>query len=124
MTKKKGPSYEIKMLSALKALPNPLDDQRHGLLLYFVDNRARSNETRFEHIFKSSHGLVPNDIKHIPEGIKKSKLRKDKLRKWTYEYSFERKGPKKEYVKICIQLDKNDAHIAIVKTIFIAKTDK
>jgi len=124
MAKKKGPSYETKMINALKNLPNPLEDFRHSLLLYFVDNRARSNETRYEHIIKSSHGLLPADIKYIPEGIKKSKLKKDKLRKWTYEYVFERKGNKREYMKICVQLDKDDSHIAVVKTIFISKNGK
>ena len=124
MAKKNGLSYETKMTNALKNLPNPLEDLRHNLLLYFIDNRARSNETRYEHIIKSSHGLLPKDIKYIPEGIRKAKLRKDKLRKWTYEYIFERKGNKKEFIRICIRLDKNDMYIATVKTIFVSKNDK
>ena len=124
MAKKKGIPYETKIVNALKKLPNPLEDVRHDLLLYFADNRARSNESRYEHIAKESHGLVEKDILYIPKGIKESKLKKDKYRKWTYEYVFKRKGNNKEYVWICIQVDKDDQHAAIVKTIFISKKDK
>lgn len=124
MAKRKGISYEEKLINALKKLPNPIEDTKHGLFLYFIDNRARSNESRFEHFFKASHMLLPRDIEHIPSGIKKAKLRKDKNRKRTFEYTFERKGNKKEFVKICIQIDKEDSRIAIVKTIFVSKNDK
>lgn len=124
MTKRKGPSYETKMMNALNNLPNPLEDLKHNLVLYFPNNRARSNETRFEHYIKFSHKLLPSDIKYIPEGIKKAKLKKDKLRKWTYEYTFIRKCNKNEYIKICIQFEKDDAHVAKVKTIFVSKKVK
>lgn len=124
MAKRKGISYEQKMLNALESLPNPIADDRHGLVLYFIDNRARSNETRFEHIIKESHRLLLRDILSIPEGIRKSRLKKDKHRKWTYNYIFERKGVNKEYIWICVQSDKDDPHIVIVKTIFISKKDK
>ncbi len=124
MSKKNGSSYETKMINALKSLPNPIEDSRHGLLLYFIDNRARSNESRFEHILKVSHLLSPKDIKYIPEGIKKSKLKKDKVRKRTFEYIFKRSGIKREFIRICIQLDKEDQHIAVVKTMFVSKNDK
>lgn len=124
MTKVKGLSYETKMINALKALPIPIEDTKHDLLLHFANNRARSNESRYEHILKNSHRLTPKDIKSIPEGIKKSKLKKDKYRKRTFEYILKRNGNKKEYIRICIVLDKNDSHVAFVKTMFISKNDK
>lgn len=124
MTKIKGLSYETKMINALKALPTPIEDTKHDLLLHFANNRARSNESRYEHILKGSHKLMPRDIKSIPEGIKNSKLKKDKYRKRTFEYILKRNGNKKEYIRICIVLDKNDSHVAFVKTMFISKNDK
>ena len=124
MTKTKGLSHEEKIINALKQLPNPLVDTRHSLLLYIIDNRARSNETRYEHIAKESHGLSEKDILYIPKGIIKSKLRKDKYRKGTFEYIFKRKGNGSDYIRIYIKIDKYDAHVATIKTIFITKSDK
>lgn len=111
-------------MNALNTLPYPLEDLRHNLLLHFDDDKARSNESRYEHIIKGSHKLFPRDIAYIPEGIKNSKLKKDKRRKRTYEYIFKRKGNNKEFIRICIRLDKNDMHVARVKTIFISRNDK
>lgn len=71
MAKKKGLSYEEKMLNALEKLPNPIIDKKHNLRIYIIDDRVRSNQSRFEHIIESRHGLRPSDIERIPRYIKK-----------------------------------------------------
>ena len=65
MAKRKGLSYEEKLINALRKLPSPLEDKRHNLKIYFDDDRARSNESRFEHIVNQRHGLRPSDIERI-----------------------------------------------------------
>lgn len=71
MARKKRLSYEEKMVKALRSIPNPIEDKRHGIFIYFIDERARSNESRFEHIIEKRHELLPSDIKRIPKCIKK-----------------------------------------------------
>ena len=65
MAKRKGLSYEEKLINALRKLPSPLIDKRHNIKIYFDDNRARSNESRFEHIVNQRHGLLASDIERI-----------------------------------------------------------
>ena len=60
------------MFEALKSLPNPIEDKRHNIDIYFNDDRARSNESRFEHVIEKRHELLPSDIKRIPNNIKKA----------------------------------------------------
>ena len=121
MAKKKGLSYEEKMINALRKLPTPLEDKRHNLKIFFDDNRARSNESIFEHIVKQRHELQPSDIKRIPRYIKSSIFRKDSERSETYNIYIKRNNYNKEYIKISVQIKDNQPNIAIVKTIFITK---
>lgn len=124
MAKRKTLSYEEKMINALIKLPNPLEDKKHRINIYFVDNRARSNESRFEHISLLRHDLLPSDIRRIAEQINKSILKKDSERKDTYNLYITRNNYGKEYIKISLELNFKESNNAIVKTIFITKNMK
>ena len=124
MAKRKGKPYKQKMIEALKELPNPIYDKRHGLFIYFADDKARSNQSRFDHIVDPRHGLVPLDIKIIPKGIKTCILKKDKERLETYNIYLVRNRNTGEYIKISLKIEDNNPHIAIVKTVFITKNVK
>ena len=72
MARKKKLTYEQRMLAELQKLPNPIDDKRHELSIYFVNERARSNQTRFAHIIEARHELkqlssvkIKKDQKHL-----------------------------------------------------------
>ena len=124
MTKRKGLSYEEKMILALSALPNPLIDKKHNISIYFDNDKARSNQTRFDHIINSRHELFPSDIKHIPQKMKTCILRKDKERKETFNLYLKRNSISNDYIKLSLKIEENKPNIAIVKTIFITKTVK
>ena len=113
-----------KMMKAILSLPNPIEDKRHRIFIVFEDNRARSNETRFEHIINERHELKPSDIKRIPKMIKSSILRKDETKTNTYNLYIERNNYKKEYIKIALDLNFEKSNIAIVKTVFITQKFK
>lgn len=124
MTKIKGLSYEQKLIKALKKLPNPLVDKRHNISIYFDDNRARSNQSRFEHIICSRHGLKPNDINRIPKYIKKCIFKKEIGRNDTFNIYIKRNSFNDEYIKISIEIKPEDPTKATVKTIFITENIK
>ena len=124
MARKKKLTYEQRMLAELQKLLNPLYDKKHRILIYFDNDRARSNQDRFEHIFDSKHELLPSDIKRIVKGIKTSFLKQDKERKDTHNLYILRNVYKKEYIKIAIKIDFKKSNIGKVKTIFITKNFK
>ena len=124
MTKRKGLSYEEKLINALKKLPNPLVDKRHNLEIYFEDDRARSNQSRFEHIIDFKHGLLASDIERIQRYINLSKLKKDHERKETFNLYIKRNSLNNEYIKVSLKIDDNNPNKAYVKTIFITKVTK
>ena len=124
MARKKGLTYEQKMIKALKALPNPIDDKRHNTKIYFINNRARSNETRFDHIIDERHELLPSDIKRIVNKIKTAVFRIDKERAETYNYYIKRNNYSDEYIKISVKIEADKPKEAIVKTIYITKNVK
>ena len=124
MSKRKGLSYEEKMINALEKLPNPLIDKKHNLEIYFINNRARSNQDRFKHIINYKHSLLASDIERIPRYINSSKLKIDKERKNTSNIYIKRSGCRNEYIKISLKIDPKSPNIAIVKTIFITKVYK
>ena len=124
MAKRKSLSYEEKMINALRNLPCPLDDKRHNLKIYFDDNRARSNKSRFEHITNKRHKLKPSDIKRIPTHIKNCIFKKDLERSCTYNIYIKRNSYSEEYIKISVLINLNEPNIAIVKTVFITKVLK
>ena len=124
MAKRKGLSYEEKLINALRKLPSPLEDKKHNLKIYFDDDRARSNESRFEHIVNQRHGLLASDIERIHRYINFSKLKKDRERKETFNLFIKRNSVTNEYIKISLKIDNNNPAEAIVKTIFITKIYK
>ena len=124
MTKRKGLSYEEKLIDALRKLPCPLLDKKHNLKIYFDDGRARSNESRFEHITNQRHGLLASDIERINRYINTSKLKKDHERKDTFNLYIKRNSFNNEYIKISLKMSSEELLVATVKTIFITKVYK
>ena len=124
MAKRKGLTLEQKLIDALKKLPNPLKDQKHNFEIYFDDNKARSNQSRFEHIVDQRHRLKPSDIERISRYINVSKLKKDRNRKETFNLFIKRNSLNKEFIKISLKIENTNPNIAFVKTIFITKIDK
>lgn len=124
MAKRKGLSYEQKMLNALKKLPNPLEDKKHNLFIYFDDDRARSNRSRFGHIAELRHGLLPCDIDRTLKHINDSKLKKDKRRTDTFNLFIKRNSYNDKYIQISLEIEDLNLKIAFVKTIFITKIYK
>ena len=124
MKKKKGLTKEERLVKALRELPNPLEDKKHRILIIFDDNRARSNQSRFDHITLERHRLETNDIKRIPRKIKESEMEKDKERKDTYNLYIKRNNYSNEFIKISLKMDFKESNKAIVKTIFITNNYK
>ena len=121
MAKKTNEKYDLKLIEALKKLPSLIEDKRHGFIIQIRDDKARSNETRFQHIAKKMHELKVRDIESIPEGIcNYIKFAKSKEIKDTYYYYIKRKGEDKGFIQVAILLDLNDKKLAYLKTIFIA----
>ena len=121
---KKRLSHQEKVLNALRSLPVPLVDKKHGIEIYFLDSRARSNQTRFEHIGVKHHGLTAKDIHRIPKKLKDSELRIDKRLKDTYNLFIKRNKYSNEYIKIGLDLNFAISNKAKVKTIMIKKNSK
>lgn len=124
MAKQKGLSYEQKLINALNKLPNPLEDKRHNISIFFDDNRARSNQSRFEHIVSIRHGLTPRDILRIPRHIKTCIFKKENGRNNTFNIYIKRNSYSEEYIKISIEVKPEEPNKATVKTIFITENIK
>lgn len=125
MARKKKTVYDNNLIEALKKLPFSIYDKRHNLTIYLDDDRARSNQSRFEHISNSYHKLTVKDIESIPEGIKaKSKLKKDPIRKNTYNYYFIRRGDLKHFIKVSVETDDKDKQKVKIRTIYVTSTIK
>ena len=120
MSKKKPIIYNpLHLIEIIEKWPNPVYDKKHGYYLY-VEGRARSNQTRIEHIVEFGHDLKVKDLMMVPTGIANYfDYRKDPVRKSTYNYYLKRKGIEKGFVKISIQIDHNNPKKAWIKTIYI-----
>ena len=70
MAKKSLGKYDQNIIEALEKLPKLMEDKRHGFVIEVKDDKARSNETRFQHIAKRTHELKVRDIECITEGIR------------------------------------------------------
>ena len=69
MSKKKPRIYNpIHLIEAIEKWPLPMCDKKHGYDIY-VEGRARSNQTREEHIVEYGHDLKVRDIEMVPKGI-------------------------------------------------------
>ena len=119
MSKKRSVNYSQNLINALNKLPNTIYDEKHNLIVRLDDAKARSNQSRFQHIARNFHELKVRDIEFIPKGLTKNPtLKKDKVRKDTYNYYFERKHQKIKYIKISVLIDFK-SRIAIVKSMFV-----
>ena len=121
MSKKKPKTYNpIHLIEEIEKWPNPMFDKKHGYYIY-VEGKARSNQTRVEHIIEYGHDLKARDLQLVPEGIKNYfQYRKDPIYKNTFNYYLMRKGMDKGFVKVSIQIDDKDNTRAWIKTVFIA----
>ena len=124
MSKRSHLSGEERLAIAIKEMPNPLEDRRHNLSIYLVNDKASSNENRFEHIINPRHELTTNDIKRIPKLLHKAIMKKDKERKETFNLYIRRFNYKEEYIKISIHINPEYPQKAYIKTIFITKNVK
>ncbi len=121
MAKKTNEKYDLKLIEALKKLPSQIEDKRHGFIIQIRDDKARSNETRFQHIAKKMHELKVRDIESIPEGIRNYvKFTTSKELKDTYYYYINRKGMDKGFIQLAIKLKEGEKKVYYIKTIFIA----
>ena len=125
MARKKRLTYHEKMVEALKKIPNPIEDKRHNIFIYFVNDQARSNQTRYEHLFEKRHGLTAHDIKHIKSGINKWIFKRDLERTDTFNIYIQRYSySKEEYIKLSLHIDPRKPKRALVKTMFITRNVK
>ena len=122
MSKKRNDKiYDLKLIEALKKLPSQIEDKRHGFIIEIKDDRARSNETRFEHIAKKTHELKVRDIEAIPEGIiRYIKYVKSEEIENTFCYYIKRRGEDRGFIQVVILIDEDNPKKARIKTIFIA----
>ena len=120
MTQRKPPIYDpAKLIEAISKWPSPLIDKKHNLSIY-VEGRARSNQSRIDHIVEYGHDLKARDLCLIPDGIKNyMAYKKDPNYKDTYNYYIKRGGEDKGLIKVSIQIDGEDSTRAWIKTIFI-----
>ena len=120
MTRRKPPIYDPTLLiEAIKKWPNPMFDKKHDFYIY-VEGKARSNQSRIEHIVEYSHDLKVRDLELVPDGIKNYfAYKKDPVYKDTFNYYLYRKGNDKGFIKVSIQIDSHDHKRAWIKTVFI-----
>ena len=120
MARKKKATYNPNdLIKTINKWPIPIIDKKHNLCIY-VEGRARSNQTRIDHIVDYGHDLKVRDLEMVPEGIKNYFVyKKDPIYKDTYNYYFLRKGLDKGFVKISIQIDSKEKRRAWIKTIYI-----
>ncbi len=120
MTKKKPLLHNSShLIEAIKKWSLPFYDKRHGYYIY-VEGRARSNQTRIEHIVEYGHDLKVRDLELVPSGITNYfAYKKDLTYKNTYNYYIKRKGEDKGFIKVSIRISDNNPLYAWIKTIFI-----
>ena len=127
MAKKKRLSHDQRIINALEKIQSPIFDKRHNLYIYFINDRVRSNETRFEHISKTSHELQVHDVERIRRQLNsiKTKFKPDKEHKYTVNYYIQRYGyTDLIYIKMSVLIDEYNSKRGKVKTIFITENKK
>ena len=120
MSKRKPKVYDPShLIEAIKKWSIPIYDRRHDYYIY-LEQKARSNQTRIEHIVRHSHDLKVRDLESVPNGINDYfEYLKDPVYKNTFNYYLLRKGEDKGFVKISVEIDNKDNKRAWIKTIFI-----
>lgn len=127
MAKKKRLSHDQRIINALEKIQSPIFDKRHNLSIYFINDRVRSNETRFEHISKTSHELQVHDLERIPRQLNniKTTFKPDKKHKDTVNYYIQRFGyTDLIFIKMSVLVDEHNPKMGKVKTIFITDNKK
>lgn len=120
MASKKLSKYsQTYLIEAIEKWPNPMYDKKHGYYIY-VEGKARSNQTRIEHIVQNRHDLKARDLELVPEGINNYfEYKKDKTYKNTYNYYIKRSGKDRGFIKVSVRISDNDPMHAWIKTIFV-----
>ena len=120
MTKRKPKNNSSNsLIEAIENWSLPFRDTKHGYSIHVL-GRARSNESRVEHIVKNRHNLKVKDLNLVPIGINNYyEYKKDPIYKNTYNYYLMRKGADKGFIKISVQVDHKDHTKAWIKTIYI-----
>lgn len=120
MSKRKPRIYNpTNLIEAIEKWPNPMYDKKHGYYIY-VEGRARSNQTRVEHIIEYGHDLKARDLELVPNGIKNYfEYRKDSVYKNTFNYYIKRGGQDKGFIKVSVRISDYDNKYAWIKTVFI-----
>ena len=120
MSKRKPRIYNpTHLVEAIEKWPCPIRDEKHHYDIY-IEGRARSNQTREEHIVEYGHDLKVRDINRIPKGIKDYfKYKKDPVYKNTFNYYIKRGGKDKGLIKVSIRKSDTNNNHAWIKTIFI-----
>lgn len=120
MTRRKPKTYDPSdLIKAIEKWPNPIQDKKHGYDIY-IEGRARSNQTRIEHIVEYGHNLKVRDLELVPHGIKNYfSYNKDPNYKNTFNYYLKRGGEDKGFIKVSVRISDDDPTYAWIKTIFI-----
>ena len=109
----------IYLIKAIEKWPNPMIDKKHGYDIY-VGGRARSNQTREEHIVEYGHDLKVRDLNLVPKGITNYfDYKKDPIYKNTFNYYIKRGGKDKGFIKVSVRISDKDSKYAWIKTVFI-----
>ncbi|MBO6280604.1 MAG: hypothetical protein J6M95_03385 [Bacilli bacterium] len=110
---------QTRIKNAIDSLPNPMYDKKHDLTIYIV-GKARSNQSRVDHIAEYGHDLKVRDIESIPNELNNYLLfKKNSAYKSTFNYYLKRKGKSKGLIKVSIRISEVNPRIAWIKTIFI-----
>ena len=120
MSKKKPHVYSpTHLLEAIKKWTIPMHDKKHGYYIH-IKEKARSNQTRVEHIVRCGHDLKVRDLELVPQGINNYfEYRKDPVYKNTYNYYIPRAGMDKGFIKVSIRICDSDNTYAWIKTVYI-----
>lgn len=120
MSKRKPHVYNpTHLLEAIKKWIMPMHDKKHGYDIH-IEEKARSNQTREQHIVRCGHDLKVRDLELVPQGINNYfEYRKDPVYKNTFNYYILRAGMDKGFIKVSIRISDIDNTYAWIKTIYI-----
>ena len=120
MSKRKPRIYDpTNLVNAIEEWNVPMYDKKHGYYIH-LEERARSNQTRVQHIVRFGHDLKARDLKLVPKGISQYvAYKKDPIYKDTFNYYIMRKGLDKGFIKVSIQIDGRDSNYAWIKTVYV-----
>ena len=120
MSKKKQKNTNEKPLQeVIEKWSLPFYDRKHGYYIY-LNERARSNQARVEHIIDSRHNLKAKDLQLVPEGITNYfDYKKDSVYKNTFNYYIKRNENDKGLIKVSIRIDDYNPKTAWIKTIYV-----